>query len=213
MRYPGQSRAAVDSRDGPQDRLRRLIGQGSSRLAVMRSEVSELTARWVVEALGPTDRPVCVVLPRSDPVRSFYLRTARERAQWNIVAPEETLSSISVMARSLGSLSSFVLDDDRESRLRWLWLPPSVLEGYACLPFGKGGVLVLHDWDQLVGQYLDGGPQGKPGVPGPEDLDRLLTEALEVLSDICMVVATPRPSVTLLETADLVVNVAAAKPS
>jgi hypothetical protein len=91
--------------------------------------------------------------------------------------------------------------------LRAMWLPPSVLEGYAQLPPGSDAVLVVDDWHSLAEEYLGGIPASRLWEPDARDLDPVLVEMFRTLSEVHFVVVTTESSPTLEAAADAIVDV------
>jgi len=82
-----------------------------------------------------------------------------------------------------------------------------VLEGYSQLTATPDSVLVVDDWHSLVLDYLGDELPRATNTPAAEELDRLLADAFDALSEVHLIVVTSGRALELESVADAVIDV------
>lgn len=188
-------------------RLLRLLGPGRARFVLVRTLDGHASAALIAELLNRRGGDGRVVLHPSDHPPAPYLASISSAGSWRIVLANDVPGSIDQTARSMATSDAVVVTGSKDAMLRAMWLPPSVLEGYAQLPPGTDAVLVVDDWHSLVEEYLGGIPVGHVWDPDGRELDPLLAEMFRALSEVHFVVVTTKSSTTLESVADAIVEV------
>jgi hypothetical protein len=205
-KLPGQA----DAYPPPEDLLRRLLqllAPGRARFVLARSSNEEACAALIVELLNRRGGDGRVVLHPSDHPPAAYLSAVARAGSWRVLPAKDVPGSIDRTARSLCMADAIVLAGSQDAMMRAMWLPPSVLEGFAQLPPRSDGILVVDDWHSLVEEYLRGIPASSIWEPDGRDLDPVLVEMFHALSEVHFVVVTTRSSSTLESAADAIVEI------
>jgi len=205
-RLPGHAEAFPS----PEDLLRRLLqllAPGRARFVLARSSNEPASAALIAELLDRRGGDGRVVLHPSDHPPAAYLSAMSRSGSWRVLPAKEVPGSIDSTARSLCVADAVVLAGTQDAMMRAIWLPPSVLEGFAQLPPQSDGVLVVDDWHSLVEEYLGGIPVSSVWDRDGGDLDPVLVEMFRVLSDVHFVVVTTSSSPTLESAADAIVEI------
>lgn len=196
----------------PDDLLRRLLNllaPGRARLILVRSSDESASAALIVELLNRRGDDGRVVLHPSDHPPTPYLTSIAHSGSWRVIPAKDFPGSIDRTVRSLCMADAVVLTGPQDAMMRALWLPPSVLEGFAQLPSRSDGVLVVDDWHSLVKEYLGRIPISDFWEPNARDLDPVLVEMFRALSEVHFVVVTTGYSPALETAADAVVDIGA----
>jgi hypothetical protein len=188
-------------------RLDRLVGPDHARFVLVRTRNHEASTALISELLDRRAGIARVVLYPSGRTPTFYRSTIGSARPWTIVYAADVPGSIDLTARSMSAAHTVVTFGTDDMVVRALWLPPSVLEGYAGLPATPDAVLVVDDWYALVTDYLGESSAGSGRTPSSDELDRLLCDAFLALSEAHLIVVTSGPTSILERAADAVVDV------
>jgi hypothetical protein len=188
-------------------RLLRLLEPDQSRFILVRTRDRVASGALIEEVLGRRAGLSRVVLHCRDPALSLYRFAAHKPGARVIRVDSDDSGSIDLTARALNAAGSVVTDSPGDLIVRMLWLPPSVLEGYAQLPASPESVLVIDDWHTLVKDYLVDGLPRAMNNPAAEELDRLLADAFEALSEAHLIVVTSGRAQELENVADAIIDV------
>jgi hypothetical protein len=184
----------------------RLLASHRSRFLLIRSGDRIASASFVREFLDSRQGPACVV---ADPTGTLqpYLLPLASTLGWSVLLSSDVPGTVEDTARSMGAANTLVLDHDNDRMMRSLWLPPSLLAGYASLPASPESVLVVDDWSEIESVYLEVPANELVWRPDREELDRLFVDAFRVLSGSHLVLVTTRSSSILEEAADAILDV------
>jgi hypothetical protein len=147
------------------------------------------------------------VLHARGPERPRYRSTSSIPGAGAVLLASDVPGSVDLTARAMNAAGYVMADGPNDLIVKMLWLPPSVLEGYAQLPATPESVLVIDDWHTLVRDYLGDGFPLAANVPAAEELDRLLADAFEALSEAHLIVVTTGRARELENVADAIVDV------
>jgi hypothetical protein len=189
------------------ERLGRLLEPDLPRLIVVRTRDRAASAALVERVLDRHRGAAVVVVHPPEAAQSLYHPKYDATRTWSILTTTDALGSIEMAARTMGVASTVFSDAADDLRVRRLWLPQRILEGYAVLPASTDGVLVVDDWRALVTDYLSTGERRSAGLPDAEELDRLLGDAFHALSESHLMVITSGRSKTLEGLATAVLEV------
>jgi len=189
------------------ERLLRLLSPGRARFVLVRSDDGPASAAVISELLNRHGGDGRVVLHPSDhPPIPYQLEISRY-GSWRVIPAHNFPGSIDQTARSMCATEAVVVAGPKDAMLRAMWLPPSVLEGFAQLPRDSDGVLVVDNWYSLVEEYLGGIPGRSLWDPDGRDLDPVLVDMFRSLSEVHFVVVTTKSSPTLESNADAIVEI------
>jgi hypothetical protein len=200
----------ADEAADPDDLFRRLVGllgTGPARLVLVRFFDSPAAAAVISETLRRRRAVSRLVLHPPGELPAPYSESIGPAGAWRVVpglGDPGSLQRSSVLARRIEDL---VTESPEDPRMRALWLPPGILEGYSELPANSEGVLVLDDWHALVADYLAGEKDPKDRALDERDLDEVLVEMFRALGDVHLVVATTKNSDALESAADAIVMI------
>jgi hypothetical protein len=184
----------------------RILSANRPRLLLIRSGDRLASAILIREFLDRRTGPACVVADPTGMPEPYFLPITSVLG-WRVVLSSEVPGDVDEVARSMGAANTLVLDHDNDQLVRALWLPPSVLAGYASLPVSSDAVLVVDDWSEIESAYLAVPPRELVWRPDRLELDRLLVDAFRVLSGSHLVLVTTRSSPVLEEAADAILDV------
>jgi hypothetical protein len=186
--------------------LGRVLSANRARFLLVRTEDRSASATLVADFLDRRTGPACVV---ADPATTppAYRLALGSPVRWNVLLSSDVPGTVDDIARSMGAANTLVLDQDNDRVVRSLWLPPSVLAGYAQLPASPEAVLVVDDWSEIESIYLEVPPNQLVWKPDRDELDRLFVDAFRVLSGSHLVLVTTRSSSILEEAADAILDV------
>lgn len=190
-------------------RFLRLLGSDRARMLVVRTTDRAASAGLIARVLDRRGREAQVVLYPSDSPPGPYIQSVSSTRSWTVLHASDFPGSAESSARSLAAARTVLLDRTSELMVRALWLPPSVLEGYARLGPAPSAVLVLDDWHALVRDYLAPGSSSPVESPDERELDRLLVDAFRSLSAAHLIVVTTQGSTILENAADAIFDVRA----
>jgi KaiC/GvpD/RAD55 family RecA-like ATPase len=91
-----------------------------------------------------------------------------------IVDAERPEYGIEQAARAVHALASLVDRSGSEDVSSFLWLPQAIQEAYASLDPERPAMVVVDSWDALVEEFIAHVTDGRIGLPGREDVERLL---------------------------------------
>jgi hypothetical protein len=189
------------------ERLLRHLGPDRRRFLLVRSRDRRASAALVQELLDRRAGTARVVLHPPDVDAPLYPLARSSPGFWKVLYAADVPGSVDLTARSMAAAHALITGGPNDLVVRMLWLPPSVLEGFAQLPATAESVLVIDDWHALVMDYLRGGAPDLAGAPGAEELDRLLCDAYEALSEAHLVVVTTGRAIELENVADTILDV------
>jgi hypothetical protein len=188
-------------------RMLQLLQPDRGRFILVRSRDRAASAAFVEEVLVRHVGLSRIVLHsrRSDP--ALYRTSTLVPGGGGVVLASDVPGSVDLTARALNAANSVMTDGPNDLIVRMLWLPPSVLEGYSQLPATPESVLVIDDWHTLVMDYLGEGIPRALNAPVAEELDRLLADAFEALSEAHLIVVTSGRALELESAADAIFEV------
>jgi hypothetical protein len=143
----------------------------------------------------------------SNPPPIPYQRAISRSGSWRVIPAHNFPGSIDQTARSMCTTEAVVVAGPKDAMLGAMWLPPSVLEGFAQLPPDSDGVLVVDNWYSLVEEYLGGIPASSIWDQDGRDLDPVLVDMFRSRSEVHFVVVTTKSSPTLESVADAIVEI------
>jgi hypothetical protein len=164
------------------------------------------SAGLIGELLDRHDGPACAVIHPSTGLPRPYQAPPASVSRWSVLRALDPPGSLDSAARSIQAANTVLLDGPTDPLVRTLWLPQSILEGYARLPLSAEGILVVDDWHALVTDYIAGSEGASPARPDVEEFDELLVESFHALAEVHLLVVTPRRAPALEDAADVVLN-------
>jgi len=185
----------------------RLLRPDHRRFILVRSRDRLASATLVEQILHRRAGAFRVVLHLGRSDLPLYRATARTPGEGAVLLDSDIPGSVDLTARAMSAAGSVMSDGPNDLVVKMLWLPPSVLEGYAQLPATPESVLIVDDWHALVMDYLGEGVARAMGAPAAEELDRLLADAFEALSEAHLIVVTSGRTLELENVADAIVDV------
>ena len=188
-------------------RMLRLLRPDVSRLVLVRSRDRIASAALVEEVLRRRSGVARVVLHFRGPELPLYRSLAVGPGTASVLRASDVPGSVDLTARALSAAGTVMTAGPNDLVVRMLWLPPSVLEGYARLPATPESLLVVDDWHTLVMDYLGDGVPRSMNAPASEELDRLLADAFEALSEAHLVVVATGRTLELESVADAILDV------